>query len=114
LTGSWSSRYSRVEWSGSIEIADRFSRSSTSLKPISARLKIFEARSWPATSQTIVRFPRAAAAIPSASETVVLPTPPLPVTNRIRLSSRSAIGAFSQPRRRDLITRGRKPWPPTE
>jgi hypothetical protein len=35
---------------------------------------------WSATSTTIVRRPRAAAAMPMAADTVVLPTPPLPVT----------------------------------
>ena len=37
-------------------------------------------RSCCATSQTIVRLPRRAAATPSAAATVDLPTPPLPVT----------------------------------
>ena len=44
-------------------------------------------RSCWATSQTIVRLPRRAAATPSAAATVDLPTPPLPVTKIRRLSS---------------------------
>ena len=51
-----------------------------------------EKRSWWATSHTIVRSPRRAAARPSASATVVLPTPPLPVTKTSRFSNRAEIG----------------------
>src|ERR1700754_5115636 len=53
-----------------------------------------EVFSWAETSQTIVRFPSAAARIPRATETVVLPTPPLPVTITNRLSRSSGIGQF--------------------
>ena len=94
-TLSWSSRYSRSDWSGSIEIAQRLSATSTSWKPISARLKTREAVSWPPISQTIVRLPRAAAARPSETEIVDLPTPPLPVTKTSRLSSSSGTRADS-------------------
>src|SRR6202042_2240684 len=55
---------------------------------------IREAFSWAETSQTIVRLPSAAARIPRATETVVLPTPPLPVTITNRLSRSSGIGQF--------------------
>ena len=95
-TFSWSSTYSRIDSSGSIEIDHRFSSICTSWKPICARLKTREACSWEATSQTIVRFPSAAARRPSARATVLLPTPPLPVTKTRRLSRRSAMGAFKQ------------------
>src|SRR5260221_4994770 len=53
-----------------------------------------EAFSCEATSQTIVRLPSAAARCPSATATVVLPTPPLPVTMTSRLSRSSGIGQF--------------------
>src|SRR3954454_18145910 len=92
-TLSWSSRYSRREWSGSIEIDQRLSETSTSWNPTSARLNTREAVSWPPTSQTIVRLPRAAAARPRAIEIVDFPTPPLPVTKTRRLSSSSGTGA---------------------
>src|SRR3954453_19028984 len=49
-------------------------------------------RSDCATSQTIVRLPARAAAKPSEAATVVFPTPPFPVMNSRRLSSRDAIG----------------------
>ena len=72
---SWSARL------GSIEIAHRFSASSTSTSRWTpSRWNARETRSCWATSQTIVRLPAAAAARPRAAETVVLPTPPLPVT----------------------------------
>ena len=72
---SWSARL------GSIEIAHRFSASSTSVSRWTpSRWNARDTRSCWATSQTIVRRPAAAAASPSAAETVVLPTPPLPVT----------------------------------
>ena len=91
-TLSWSSTYSRIDSSGSIEIDQRFSAISTSWKPTSACSKIREAFSWEETSQTIVRLPCAAARIPSATATVVLPTPPLPVTKTSLLSSSSGTG----------------------
>ncbi len=65
-TGSRTSRYSRTIASGSIEIAHMPSLSSVSLKPIGSRPKIADPRSCWAISQTITRFPRAAAASPRA------------------------------------------------
>ena len=91
-TLSWSSTYSRIDSSGSIEIDQRFSSISTSWKPTSVWSNIREAFSWEATSQTIVRLPSSAARRPRATATVVLPTPPLPVTKTSRLSSNSGIG----------------------
>ncbi len=91
-TLSWSSTYSRIASSGSIEIAQRSSSISTSWKPTSVWSKKREAFSCEETSQTIVRLPSAAARSPSATATVVLPTPPLPVTKTSRLSSSSGIG----------------------
>ena len=91
-TLSWSRTYSRIDSSGSIEIDQRFSSISTSWKPTSVWSKSREAFSCEATSQTIVRLPSAAARRPRATETVVLPTPPLPVTKIRRLSSSSRIG----------------------
>ena len=52
-------------------------------------------RSCSATSQTMVRLPARAAARPSAAATVVLPTPPLPVTNTSRLSRTSSMSPCS-------------------
>ena len=75
--------------SGSSEIAQRLSEILTSLKPTELFLKAREAFSWDETSQTIVRFPRFAAASPRAIATVDLPTPPLPITKTSRLSNRS-------------------------
>src|SRR5690349_169608 len=49
-------------------------------------------RSWWATSQTIVRRPRRAAASPRATATVVFPTPPLPVTKTSLLSKSVDMG----------------------
>src|SRR4051812_44172358 len=49
-------------------------------------------RPWPPISQTIVRFPRPAATRPRAVATVVLPTPPLPVTKTSRFPKGTAIG----------------------
>src|SRR5665811_47728 len=93
-TVSRSSTYSRIDSSGSIEIDQRFSAISTSWKPTSVWEKIREACSWEETSQTIVRLPSAAARSPSATATVVLPTPPLPVTKTSRLSRMSGIGVI--------------------
>ena len=56
-TLSWSSTYSRIDSSGSIEIDQRFSSISTSWKPTSVWSKIREVFSCEETSQTIVRFP---------------------------------------------------------
>ena len=53
-----------MDSSGSIEIAQRLSATSTSLKPTSPFLKTLEAFSCEETSQTIVRLPWAAAARP--------------------------------------------------
>ncbi len=128
LTLSCSSTYSRIDSSGSIEMAQRFSSISTSWKPTWARLKMREACSCADTSQTIVRLPCAAARRPSAIATVVLPTPPLPVTTTRRFSSRSAAtepfnqGAPPGPAGRDgaragwvaKITDGRKTRCPCE
>src|SRR5215210_7337097 len=47
----------------------------------------------PATSHTITRFPRRAATSARHAETVVFPTPPLPVTNTSLLSRRKATDA---------------------
>ena len=93
-TLSCSSTYSRIDSSGSIEIDQRFSAISTSWKPTSVCSKIREAFSCEETSQTIVRLPASAARSPSATATVVLPTPPLPVTKTSRLSSNSGIGVI--------------------
>ena len=66
---------------GSIVIAQRFSASWTSVSAVTpSRRNARETRSCSATSQTIVRRPASAAARPSAAATVVLPTPPFPVT----------------------------------
>jgi hypothetical protein len=66
---------------GSIVIAHRLSASCTSVSGTTpSRRNARDTRSWSATSQTIVRRPARAAATPSAAATVVLPTPPLPVT----------------------------------
>src|SRR5215210_4637329 len=46
----------------------------------------------PATSHTITRFPRRAATSARHAETVVFPTPPLPVTKTSLLSRRKATG----------------------
>ena len=78
---SWRPSHSFSASFGSMLIAHRFSASSTSAsRRTPSRAKARETRSCSATSQTIVRRPRAAAASPSAAATVVLPTPPLPVT----------------------------------
>ena len=72
-------------------IAHRLSASCTSVSGTTpSRRNARETRSCSATSQTIVRRPARAAATPSAAATVVLPTPPLPVTYSSRLSRRSA------------------------
>ena len=91
-TLSCSRTYSRMDSSGSIEIDQRFSAISTSWKPTSVCSKIREAFSCADTSQTIVRLPSAAARRPRATATVVLPTPPFPVTKTTRLSRKSVTG----------------------
>src|SRR3954463_4994345 len=78
-------------WVGSIVIAHRFSASWTSVsRTTPSRRNARDIRSWSATSQTMVRRPARAAAIPIDAATVVFPTPPLPVTYSSRLSRRSA------------------------
>src|SRR5918992_1853123 len=76
---------------GSIVIAHRLSASCTSVSGTTPwRRNARDTRSCSASSQTIVRRPACAAARPSAAATVVLPTPPFPVTYSRRLSRRSA------------------------
>src|SRR4051794_2708607 len=76
--GSWSTRYSSIASSGSIEMWCRPGASSSSCTPVPPSTR--ETSSRRATSAMIVRTPRRAAASPSAAATVDLPTPPLPVT----------------------------------
>src|SRR4051794_10531585 len=72
-------------------IAHRLSASITSVSGTTPwRRNARDIRSCSATSQTIVSRPAFAAARPSAAATVVLPTPPLPVTYSSRRSRRSA------------------------
>ena len=88
---SWRASHSRSAAFGSIVIAHRFSASSTSCsRRTPSRANARDTRSCSATSQTIVRRPRPAAARPSAAATVVLPTPPLPVTYSSARSSRAS------------------------
>src|SRR3954468_19232056 len=76
---------------GSMVMANRPSLSSTSCSGRTPwRANARDIRSCSATSQTIVRRPRRAAASPIAAATVVFPTPPLPVTYRSARSRRSA------------------------
>src|SRR4051794_1095105 len=76
---------------GSMVMANRPSLSSTSCSGRTPwRANARDIRSCSATSQTIVRRPRRAAARPIAAATVVFPTPPLPVTYRSARSRRSA------------------------
>ena len=78
---SWRRSHSCSAAVGSMLIAQRFSASSISCsRRTPSRAKARETRSCSATSHTIVRRPCSAAASPSAADTVVLPTPPLPVT----------------------------------
>ena len=78
---SWRESHSSRARSGSIVIAHRFSASWTSVSAVTpSRPSARDTRSCSATSQTIVLRPAAAAARPTAVATVVLPTPPLPVT----------------------------------
>ncbi len=78
---SWPESHSRSAASGSIVIAHRPCSSSISVSSRTPwRANARDTRSWWATSQTIVRRPRAALASPIAAATVVFPTPPLPVT----------------------------------
>src|SRR3954452_13283112 len=88
LTRSWMRRYSSSACWGSIEIVYRPSSTGASRKWLSSTPSARARRSWWASSTTIVRRPARAAARPSAADTVDLPTPPLPVTNTSRLSSR--------------------------
>src|SRR4029077_18238927 len=76
---------------------------SISWKPTSVWSKSREAFSCEETSQTIVRLPASAARRPSATATVVLPTPPLPVTKTSRFFNRSGAGndRFQIPARLD-------------
>src|SRR3954470_6207306 len=77
---TWSVRYSRIACSGSTAI--EWIRGATSISSCQ--------RSSLATSQTITRFPRRAATRARHDATVVLPTPPFPVTKTRRLSRRKA------------------------
>ncbi len=85
-------RYSSIALWGSIEIVNRPGASSTSWKGSTSWAKLSGTRDWAASSATIVLSPRRAATSPSAVATVDLPTPPLPVTNRSRLSRRAGTG----------------------
>src|ERR1700716_2602849 len=96
--GSWSRRYSSSADSGSIEMWCSPSATARSTKtacvPAPASVRLTSSRA--ATSATIVRSPRAAAATPSAAATVDLPTPPFPVTTSSGLGRRACIGPRAQ------------------
>ena len=73
-----------------VDASRRTARAAARARPRS-RSRVAEHRGercWSPTSHTTTRLPRRAAASPSAAATVVLPTPPLPVTSTRRLSSR--------------------------
>ena len=84
---TWRLRYSFSASCGSMVIAHSPSASSVSCGPTPSRRKAREIRSCSASSQRMVRLPRAAARSASEAATVLLPTPPLPVTKIIVLSS---------------------------
>ena len=63
-----------------MEKVHRPSATWVSVNPAGAWPKVCEMRSCWATSAITVRLPARAAVRPSAAATVVLPTPPLPVT----------------------------------
>src|SRR3954454_20431818 len=77
---TWSVRYSRMACSGSTAIEWIRGATSTSSCHVSSA----------ATSHTITRFPRREATRARHAATLVLPTPPFPVTKTSRLSRRKA------------------------
>src|SRR5919109_994822 len=99
---SWYWSHSSLARSGSMEMPNSPGASSCSSWPAGVSPNSVGSRSCSATSQTIVRFPARAAPSPRAAATVVLPTPPLPVTTTRRLSNSSGIG-----RKREGFTRAR-------
>ena len=75
----------------SIDMAKRLGCTSRGSKPVSPTSKKPARLPLASTSQTRVRLPRSAASRARPAATVVLPTPPLPVTNSSRRSRRSRI-----------------------
>ena len=89
---SWWRSHSCMARSGCTDTENRPGASSTSLVARRrGRPNSPASRSCWATSQTTVRLPRRAASRPRAAATVVLPTPPLPVTTTSRLSRSAGI-----------------------
>src|SRR5688572_21106135 len=91
-TLSWRLRYSLSDSSVSIDIAHSDGCTSRALNAVGPASKKSARFPLASTSHTRVRRPDRAASRPSAAATVLLPTPPLPVTNSSR-RSRSEMGS---------------------
>ncbi len=88
---SWRLRYSLSESSVFIDIANRPGRTSRSLNAVGPVSKKSARLPLASTSATSVRLPCCAARSASEAAMVVLPTPPLPVTNSSLRSRRSVM-----------------------
>ena len=80
--------YSSSAFSGSMLTAQTLVSTGVTLEPIGAEPSIALRRSLALHIATRTRLPLAASASASAAQTVVFPTPPLPVTRTNRLSAR--------------------------
>src|SRR5436305_7403114 len=85
-----SRRYSRSDASVSIDIVDSLGSTSAGWKPVWPVSRASASAPLASISQRRVRLPRLAARRASDEATVVLPTPPLPVTKRSLRSRMSA------------------------
>src|SRR5689334_3724953 len=81
--------YSRIASRGATFTVKRFGRTSRVSGPEGGAPSIGATRSCAFTSQTSTRFPAREASSARAAETVLLPTPPFPVTTRRRRSRSS-------------------------
>src|SRR5580765_316694 len=106
---SCKARYSRKESSVFIVIANSPSWTSRGVNARGAHSNVAAKVPLASTSHTRTRFPRRAASRASAAEIVVLPTPPLPVTNTSRRSNKSVTGRGAlTPEAEALVLLGRR------
>src|ERR1700733_11116427 len=84
-------RYSRNDASVSIDIDHTPGATSRGVKSVGGASKSAVTSPLASTSQTKTRLPCSAASWASPAATVVLPTPPLPVTNTSRRSSKLGV-----------------------
>ncbi len=87
-------RYSWSDSSVSMAMADSPGKTTSGRNPTGRFSKKAAMSPRPSAETSSTRWPCSAASRAMAAETVLLPTPPLPVKNSSRRSSRSGVGAL--------------------